>query len=212
MKKYLVLTGLLFLTMVSNGAPLLCAHCNGQAVNNTNSFRALRAERKGTAVQLQWTTEKEINIRGYIVERYTGSEWLNVGFVPALSADDISATQRNYIFTDFSAGSGALLYRLVQRGVDHSQLISSSLQVGPQGAAPSVTIYPNPSRGNFTVLLDGSMGLQNVFLADMAGRMIAIYRDAAQSIEVKDLMAGTYVLRIVDNKTGRQLTEKVVVQ
>ena len=207
-------TFLLFLVLAGIGlqATPFCVPCVASADATTTVFRALRAERKGSMVQLQWTTEREMNIRGYTVERFTGSEWLNVGFVPALSADNISATQRNYIFTDFSAGSGALTYRLVQRGIDNIQTSSAHLQVQPQGAAASVTIYPNPSRGNFTVLLDGSMGLQNVFLSDMSGRILAIYRDAGQSIEVKDLMAGTYILRIADARTGKLLTEKVVVQ
>ena len=176
-------------------------------------FSSFAAQRKtGSNVLLRWTTGAESNNKGFTVQRFTGIQWVNVGFVPTAAPIGISNTQLNYQFTDLSAGSGRTQYRILQTDFDGRTSFSEIRVVGATGAAASVTVLPNPSSGTFTLLLDAGMGLQNVFVSDVSGRTVRQYRNADQSIRVENLQPGVYAIRVVDARTGAQMVEKAVVQ
>lgn len=77
----------------------------------------------------------------------------------------------------------------------------------PEAASGSViegiSIYPNPSQGNFFIKVDGFRESANATLSDTSGKVIGTYelQEGENSIDREGLAAGTYiVILIIDGK------------
>lgn len=77
------------------------------------------AYKKDATAELKLTTEKEIQNRGFYIERSNnGSTWLNLGFVASKAADKNSSTKLDYSFIDKKPLNGNNNYRLKQIDLD----------------------------------------------------------------------------------------------
>jgi large repetitive protein len=153
--------------------------------------------------QLQWQVSGEWQGAQFVVEKQNGQ-----GFVPIGTLTASAVTQ--YSFTDNNPDKGYQVYRirLVQRNGQFT--FSAQLRLGH--ATDAVSVYPNPSKGSFTVQTKG--GIQQLALLDMQGRMVlqvpAGNKDNI-TINHPGLTPGTYQLRIV-NSTGNSTTQKITIQ
>ena len=74
-----------------------------------------------------------------------------------------------------------------------------------------VTIYPNPNTGSFNIYLKGGDN-NKLILYDIYGRTVQQQSsDNAKIVEMHNLVAGTYFLKVVF-KNGRTITKKIVVE
>lgn len=79
---------------------------------------------------------------------------------------------------------------------------------------PSLSVYPNPSNGQFSIQLssDNLLPQSNFFIYDIYGRLLKSGRVESDrySINLKDLSAGTYILQ-VGTSTGK-ISKKIIIQ
>ena len=77
-----------------------------------------------------------------------------------------------------------------------------------------MSVYPNPTDDVLFVELIGGVGIANIALYDLQGRVIetcpgASLRGGTATINVKSIPAGVYVLRVMDGD-GKEYHQKIV--
>ena len=107
----------------------------------------------------------------------------------------------------------ASVYRLRLVNKDGSFTYSDVRAIRNNAKKVSVSIYPNPTNGNFTIAVPADAGLYDVMLSDYSGRVMRAERSLRnQSFQVNKLLPGVYMLKIWFRETGETITEKVIVQ
>ena len=117
----------------------------------------------GSEVILNWRTSTEVNNYGFQVERNSGADFVEVGFIPG--AGTISEPQL-YSFTDAGLKAGEYSYRLKQIDYDGTSEYSSQVEV--EVITPSVfqleQNYPNPfnptTKIGFSLATDSKVSLK----------------------------------------------------
>lgn len=75
----------------------------------------------------------------------------------------------------------------------------------------SLNIYPNPSNGQATIRIDSEMKNLQVSLFDARGRLI-LHQPYTDEIQLDNLTAGLYLIRVVAPTTGNYSTKKLIVK
>ena len=170
------------------------------------------AKAQSGTVKLTWETAQEFNFAGFDVERKTGNRsFSSIAFVSAKANE---GEQASYQFIDADVPSGeVLLYRLRLVNNDGSFTYSDVRAIRNNAKKVSVSIYPNPTNGNFTIAVPADAGLYDMMLSDYSGRVMRAERSLRnQSFKVNKLLPGVYMLKIWFRETGETITEKVIVQ
>ena len=89
-----------------------------------------------------------------------------------------------------------------------------SAKVPQQEGETNLTVYPNPADDVLFVELRGNAGIANVGLYDLQGRavgtrFIASATGASATVNMRDIPAGVYVLRVTDTN-GKEYHQKIV--
>ncbi len=173
----------------------------------------VRAYQKDKGVQVEWTTQQEINIDRYEVERSRdGLQFSKQGTVNARN----SSTVANYKLFDPLPLIGDNFYRIkiIEAGQPtYSEVLRVKIS---KGSVNVVTIYPNPinesnitlqlnlEKGNYTLKLTNEMGQQVLTktIAHAGGSAVE------SMVAAKALPAGVYQLRIVGE--GIDITRQVI--
>jgi Secretion system C-terminal sorting domain len=174
------------------------------------TFKYIRAYKQNCGVQVDWGSEKEINVKNYEVERSTdGNSFSKAGTVIANG----SATNR-YDWFDASPANGNNYYRIKAVDIDGKFMYSAILLV-KIADVNKVTVYPNPVKKGATLQLS----LQNITaskieIINAVGQML--YRKTGKltgsmSIPVSSSWAcGQYLLRVISEKKVE--IQKILVQ
>jgi hypothetical protein len=140
------------------------------------SLLSFSGYKNGVRNQLRWVTASELNNSGFEVQRSTdGQNYEPIGFVNSLAIGGNSQTQLKYNFTDANPNGLKQYYRLKQFDIDGRSSLSNILLI--QGDKPSAfeiaSVYPNPSRGQVTVLLNAPDNKSvTIRLIDLGGRVL----------------------------------------
>lgn len=179
-------------------------------------YRTLSAEVSGNTIAIRWETEREINSRGFMVERGRTQHgpWSNVAFLESRGDADRSAV---YEHVDVPPATGSWFYRLRQQDMDGSTALSPVLHadIGTVAAAGAVAIeavWPNPLRlsaaGDVTIRFRSPEGgLALLTLHDILGHRIAtIHQDVtagstAVRFNTASLSPGLYFFRLQSEGT-----------
>jgi hypothetical protein len=130
----------------------------------------------GIRNQLRWVTSSEINNRGFQVERSSdGQSYQSIGFVNSLAIGGNSQTPLKYSFSDAQPAGVKQYYRLKQTDIDGRNTLSNILLI--QGEKPTAfeiaSVFPNPTRGQITMLLSAPTNeTVNIRVMDLAGRIL----------------------------------------
>jgi hypothetical protein len=174
------------------------------------------AARYQSNVSLIWETATEINNAGFYVQRLIGGgSWETIGFVPSQAAGGNSNSLLHYEFIDNNSTKGMTQYRLRQVDIDGKSAMSSIRTVRGEGQNSNTVIYPNPSKGKVNVIFESSNSnsSRDVTLMDMNGRTIKQWKNiTGNTLQIENLVTGFYTVRIINNQTGEQVIEKIVVQ
>jgi hypothetical protein len=176
------------------------------------SITRFSANAHSNAVKLTWETAQEFNFSGYEVERKAGNaNFVSIGFVQAIAMDGERAS---YQFTDANLPAGeVLLYRLRLLDKDGSFTYSDVKAIRNNAKKLLVAVYPNPTKGMFTIAVPADAGLYDVMISDYSGRVIKADRSLRnQSLQINKLLPGVYLLKIWFIETGETITERVIVQ
>jgi hypothetical protein len=150
-------------------------------------------------IQLNWTTESEINSKGFNVERsLDGKEFEKVAFI---SSNQNSSVVREYSFEDVNFKSnGTYYYRLVELDLDGTFKVSET--ISHEYNCFDVTdfsIYPNPTSDKLNLNFNGIKGQVIVMdLLDVQGKLVRKVRvdtSNPQELSVKDIAPGFYSLQ-----------------
>jgi hypothetical protein len=167
-------------------------------------------------VALDWSTSLEQNDRGFDVQRRldNDSTFGSVAFVPSLAPGGNSSEPLHYYFTDTNAYAGISYYRLRQVDLDNHFSYSAIKAVpGLAGSGITVSLYPNPGHGQFTLRVDGTDGSFGAIITDDRGQTIRSIRATGNSnVSVSGLQAGIYFIYLPDIfGQGRSFSEKVLI-
>ena len=163
------------------------------------------ANREDDESYLQWQTAQEQNTRDFTIERSTdGQNYTAIGTVDAAGN---STSVRTYSFIDRTPQPNANYYRLKQSDIDGKFTYSPVRVVNFPVAGRRLIWY---STGHASVEVDLQEGSNEYYtLSDMSGRLLRLGQLSAGKMQVADLPAGTYVVRIITN-TGPLVTRIIL--
>lgn len=176
-------------------------------------FASFTARRSGTAVLLNWQTASEQNNSGFSVERYANGNWQEVGYVASQAQAGNSDAVLSYNFTDPNTIKGISQYRIRQVDLDGRSKASDIRIVKGEGVLGKTVIYPNPGLdGKINVVFEDATTARDVTIVDMTGKVVKQWRGiTSNNLQVENLPAGIYSLRIIAVETGEQAVEKFVI-
>ncbi len=171
------------------------------------------AMRNHTSVILKWQTATEKNNSGFAVERYTGSDWQQVAWVPTQAPGGNSTEILNYNYTDANNSRTVSQYRLRQVNLDGQIRYSQIRLVNSDAEADKVIVYPNPSpNGSVSISFGQSSSARNISIIDINGQLVKQMNNVMDNnIRVDNLLPGIYNVRIITVETGEQAVQKFVV-
>ena len=179
------------------------------------SLGSFTAARNNSTVLLKWETVTEENSRGFYIERNLGNNvWQTLGFVSTKAMNGNSSSVLNYEYSDINNAKGITQYRLRQIDIGGKQAYSPVRAVRAGGQKGKTIIYPNPSNdGKVSVVFADVNIIRDVSLMDMNGRVMKQWKGVANNnIQIDNLTAGFYTIRIIDTESGEQTVEKIVVK
>lgn len=159
---------------------------------------------------LKWNTEKEINCAYYVIERSVDSN--DFEFLAQVTGNGTTDTPHSYQTLDKNPALGFTYYRLKQVDFDgtfhYSEIENVFLD---DDFLPIISVYPNPSNGNFSIQTSANMVGESLTLTDATGREIMKIRIESSyfpiSINVAD---GVYFLKF--SKGAEGFAKKIVIQ
>lgn len=167
-----------------------------------------------TSVALRWETVTEINNNGFVVQRNTGTtDWELVTFINTQATGGNSNSPIHYSFNDMNTSKGITQYRIKQVDFDGKAKFSEIRAVRGNDQKSKIIIYPNPSSdGRVNIVFDDQKGTRDVTIYDMSGRIFQQWTGISNNtLQVKQLNAGMYMLRVIIKETGSQSMEKIIV-
>jgi hypothetical protein len=177
------------------------------------TLRSFSAARNNSTVLLRWETVTEQDTRGFYIERNTGSGWQTLGYVSSKSINGNSNTLLSYDYTDINNAKGITQYRLREIDLNGKYSYSQIRSVRAVGQKGKTIVYPNPSTdGRVNVVFNDLNTTRDVSISDLNGRIIRTWKGVVNNIQIDNLSAGFYTIRILDTETGEQTVEKVVVK
>lgn len=177
-------------------------------------FTAKRSTAVAENVTLSWTTLTEINNSGFHVEINRGTNnWQSIAFVPSKAMDGNSSSEIHYTYTDYNTSRTVSQYRLRQVDRDGRMKYSEIRSVRGLDQKSGMIVYPNPTNdGKINVVFDESNVIRDISVQDMSGRIVKqINGVSVNSIQIDNLVAGMYTLRVIARGTGEQTVQKIVV-
>jgi hypothetical protein len=164
------------------------------------------AARQNQNVVLNWSTESEQDNDRFIIETLNGGTWVGAGVVQSKAHAGLNNGTLTYSFTHPNTSSYTAQYRLKQ--VDLSGKVEYSKILSVLGFNQSgIVVYPNPTKGSFSVLLPS--GNSTVFVNDASGRTVKKFNNVVSSFTIDGLEKGLYTIQI-KNGTGVK-TKKLIV-
>jgi hypothetical protein len=186
------MTGFSFFNIGSgNGNPLpvnlvdFAASCNDKAT-----------------VDVKWSTASEQNSQNFVIERSRDlTQW---EFLTEIDAAGNSNYLIAYASTDVDPFNGVSYYRLVQVDNNGVETIYGPISVSCSDNENSMIVFPNPTKGNFTVEIASDENISNavIQITDLTGKVINersanILEGRTQfTFEGLDLQLGTYIINL----------------
>jgi hypothetical protein len=138
----------------------------------------------------------------------SGNGYITIGSVAAKN----NGIANNYYFTENNSFSTTTQYRLKLIDKDNRYRYSEVKTVKGIGSPVDFTISPNPSYGSTTIISTDISGSEHFQVLDNLGKVIrSISNNNGTGIYLTGLQKGVYFVRLTNQKTGEQLTKKLVV-
>lgn len=178
------------------------------------SLRNFNAAQRSGKVALTWETDQENGNDGFEIQRRIGNgQYVPIGFVDSKAPDGTGGAYA-YSFDDNQTLSNTVAYyRLRQVDINNKSSYSEIKAIRAGKSNFNVAVYPNPSRGTTNVAIPEGTGKMDISLDDFTGKSIQRWSGlSTQNLQITNLKAGLYMLRITIRETGEQITERIMVQ
>lgn len=164
---------------------------------------------------LTWETDQENNNKGFEVQRRTAnSKYETIGFVESKANGGNSNSSVIYSFSDHTALAKTTAYYRLRQVDNNEQSVYSDIRVLRfSGGQAAVSVYPNPGKGATNIAIPAGSGKVDITLIDHAGKTIQSWTGiSVNNLQITNLKAGIYMLRLNFRETGEQLVERVMIQ
>lgn len=166
----------------------------------------------GEFIRLNWITSSENGNNGFYIERKTGSQdWQTVGFVNSLAPEGNSQVELAYSFTDQFTIKGIVQYRLKQADIN-GEFEYSSVRIINNDVADTSVIFPNPSKGDFTIIFADAQLKYEVTLYTVEAKLLKKWQNNKTALNISGLNPGIYLVKIEDILNKKIETKKIIVQ
>lgn len=164
---------------------------------------------------INWSTASEQNSDYYLVEK--SRDMQNWTTVNKQNAAGNSNTSINYSAVDATAWNGLAYYRLRQFDFNGDEKIYDPISISCEGTENAMTVYPNPSKGEFTVeVTSNENALTQLEVIDLTGKIISS-QDLSLTAGVNqvyfksfDLTSGVYIVRVIGGNAAIQPVRVVI--
>lgn len=130
---------------------------------------SFKAKESKTNVLLNWTTASERNSSHFNIEHSTdGAQFESIG---RLETAGESSVLQNYEFEHVDPASGDNYYRLAHYDLDGT-LSYSDIESVYFGKGKSISIFPNPVKGGFTISTSEDYNIESYSVFDMQGVLV----------------------------------------
>ncbi len=178
------------------------------------TLRSFTAARNNSTVLLKWETASEQHNKGFNIQRNIGSGWQDLAFVETKAINGNSSSLLSYNYSDLNNAKGVTQYRLQQIDIGGKLSYSQIRSVRANGQKGKTIIYPNPTDdGKINVVFPDVNLTRDVTLSDLYGRTVKQWKGITNNnLQIDNLSAGFYTIRIIEVDTGEQTVEKIVVK
>lgn len=163
------------------------------------------AFREGNMVKITWTTESEVNVKNYTIERsFDAVNWGAIlNNIPALNQNGLNYYQQ----TDTSnLLSRKLFYRIKQTDFDGKYSISPVRMVfGATTVADKISIYPVPADKEFYLGNVHPADVKEVQLITMNGVTLRKWKTFQANYDLTGISHGNYIIRVEMKNTQAQI-------
>lgn len=146
-------------------------------------------------VQLNWTTQSEINNNYFTIER--SKDGLNFEKIGIVQGEGNSAIMHDYSFSDKTPYLGISYYRLRQTDFDEKSEVFNPKSVNISKTS-KVQLFPSPTHGNVTIQ---SEGMEEIIIYNSIGEIIQKYIEIGRDkiVLMLNLKAGVYSVSVLSN-------------
>jgi hypothetical protein len=167
------------------------------------SFTAQKCTDKN--VCLNWQTTNEENVSHFVIERsIDGKTFTKVGTTNANNQASNSYTSKDDIA--FLQNESKVYYRIKQIDVD-GKFTYTDIKSVKINTKKEIVVYPNPAKDMVTI--DGYYTIKSMELYDMSGRKLMAWQTAQPSINIGNMLAGNYILKIT-LLSGEVVQQKII--
>jgi hypothetical protein len=174
--------------------------------------QAFKAEFANNKVSLNWETVGEEDVQGFAIERsIDGISFEQIGFVNSKGNTTLGHNY-NYVDNQNISRGQIYYYRLIQEELNGTKSqVCDALSVSTgESVISSVSVRPNPIREQVELTIhSNSSGQVDIQVLDVLGHSVSKKNNNVlqqginvYTLELKDLPAGVYYLRIGNQKLG----------
>ena len=166
-------------------------------------------------IELNWTSEAQINVNNFAIERsYDANSFEGIATVAASSKDkDVySFIDKNYAIAKVKNN---IYYRLKITDKDGKFVYSPVRSVAINNLTTNFEIYPNPANSKiFVQLNDATNPVYYITIIDANGRAVMMLPqpNLGNGIDISSLNNGNYFIQLIDKKTKSININKFVKQ
>jgi hypothetical protein len=176
-----------------------------------SAFTALRSN---SYVNINWTTNYEINNSGFEIQRRYSNQtnFETVGFVNSKAVNGTSTGINNYSYTDVNNSNVVSYYRIRQVNRDGSSKYTEIRQVDGSRVKAKTLVYPNPAINGETNLIFTTPYSKEVQIIDVTGQLVKSWNNyIGQELKIISLKPGIYSVTINNTMTSEKETVRLVV-
>ncbi len=169
---------------------------------------SFNGNRKANNVLLNWNTAEEVNGSYFEIQRNSGAGFQTITKVNAKNA----ATGALYQFEDINVANTAVQYRLKLVDIDGSFKYSEVVSIKAISSVSDVSIYPNPAvQGSARIRINDISDITTVQVFDLRGTVLKNIPVTGNIINLSDLQAGSYLIKMMNSNTGGSATKRLII-
>ncbi len=170
---------------------------------------SIGAFRRNNLVTVTWKTAMESNLSVFEVQRKINGQFMTIGQVQPKNMPNGAA----YTFNEVNNAKSFSEYRIKSVEAGNVSKYSHIRSVNGIGDENNMLVFPNPSFGSASVLMNNVSGAITVEVLDNTGRVIKrVQNSADNSVRINGLNTGVYMIRATDMSTGISTTKKLLVE